>query len=99
MSGLSFQLPLAWIVRSDGQYALMASLSTTFDPNVMPWLTANICDDTANHRCPAGKLDLSRVRHSPRFRDQFMNGKMALERHAGSARFCVISPAYAIAVR
>jgi hypothetical protein len=52
MSGLSFQLPRAWTVRTDGQYALVASLSATFDPKVMPSLTANGCDETVNPRCP-----------------------------------------------
>jgi hypothetical protein len=60
MSGISLQLPGAWTVKTDGHYALVASLSTTFNPTVMPWVTINICDDSKDHRCPAGTLDLSR---------------------------------------
>ena len=48
MSGLSFQLPRAWTVRTDGRHALTASLSATFDPKVMPSLTVQLCDETAN---------------------------------------------------
>ena len=60
LSGLSLQLPQAWTVKTDGQYVVMGSLSATFNLNVMPWITANLCDgESANHRCPAGKPDLS----------------------------------------
>lgn len=65
MSGLSFQLPGAWTVRTDGQYAAIASLSSTYNPTVMPWLTANLCDDTPNHRCPPKDVDLSRDKACP----------------------------------
>jgi hypothetical protein len=65
LSGLTLELPRAWTVKSDGQYAVMGSLSATFDPNVMPWVTANLCDESASHRCPAGKLDLSRDKQCP----------------------------------
>jgi hypothetical protein len=60
MSGVSLQLPSAWTVKTDGHYVLMASRSTAFDPKVMPWVTINICDNSAEHRCPVAKLDLSR---------------------------------------
>jgi hypothetical protein len=66
LSGLSLELPGAWTVKTDGQYVVRGSLSPTFDPNVMPWVTVNLCDDeSANHRCPAGKPDLSRDKGCP----------------------------------
>ena len=60
MSGISLQLPAAWTVKTDGHYALMASLSATFDQAVMPWVTIIVCDDSENHRCPARPLDLAK---------------------------------------
>jgi hypothetical protein len=59
MSGFAFQLPRVWTVKTDAHYKLVASLATTFDPEVMPWVTVTVCDDTADHRCPAGDLNLS----------------------------------------
>lgn len=58
MSGISLQLPAAWTVKTDSHYALMASLSSTFDQAVMPWVTVILCDDSEIHRCPARPLDL-----------------------------------------
>ena len=61
LSGLSLQLPQAWTVKTDGQYVVMGSLSTRFNPHAMPWVAATLCDDASgNHRCPASTLDVSR---------------------------------------
>ena len=65
MSGFSFQLPSTWTVKTDAHYKLIASLSATFDQNVFPWVTVNICDDNSDHRCPLGDLDLSKDKDCP----------------------------------
>lgn len=66
LSGLSLQLPRAWTIKTDGQFVVLGSLSTTYNPTVMPWVTGNLCDDeTADHRCPANKPDLRRDEQCP----------------------------------
>ena len=65
MSGLAFHLPVTWTVRTDGHYAAVGSLSSTFNPALMPWVTVNLCDNATNHPCPAKDADLSRDKSCP----------------------------------
>ena len=59
MLGVSFQLPAAWTVKTDGRYVLIASHASAFNPWVFPWITFNLCDYSEGH-CLQGTIDLSK---------------------------------------
>ena len=60
MSGQSFHLPAAWTVRTEGQYAAIGSLSHTYNPAGMSWVTVTLCDNTTNHPCRAKNANPTR---------------------------------------